>query len=259
MAEQRNRPVARIRNGTHPLAQVERARDLRNVRCRVVQAQVRLEILPAPLGDNLAMSVSAEAIGHHPVIAQHQLQPVNRELAEFHLRHGAGEGLDNRLPGSRREPAILIAHRLDVEAHVVARLERMEMQQLSVASAEGPDCFRRLGAATTRLAQQDLVDAPDHLSDGRPQNRGRGQAEDLAQVDAGMGDAAAVGPRGHQRSVRLDRAGRGDRFHLADRRVEGAPRDRHEAPPHNEVLANVRQRPAWRRRAVIPAGLPQKG
>jgi len=126
--EQRYRPVAGIGDCADALTQIQPPGLRRDVGRGVPQPDIRLESRLASLGNDLAMPIFAEAVGHHPVIASDRLHPANREFAELSARGRLLERLQNRLcDGDRQSLPGLGAHGLDVYADGAARSMGLQM------------------------------------------------------------------------------------------------------------------------------------
>lgn len=89
--------VVHVRDEPDPVLLVQRARLRRDVRRRVVQPEERVEVVPARLGDDLAVVGRVEAVDHHAVEARELAHVPGRVVVQLVERRGALE-VAQRLP-----------------------------------------------------------------------------------------------------------------------------------------------------------------
>ena len=144
---QRHRRVGRVRDDPHPVGRVQRAGLRRDVAGRVAQAEERLEVGTAVLGDHLAVPLRVEAVDHHPVVAGDRPDVARQDGGELVERAGGREplqddgqpavpgrarllGARDRLPLGDQQPVGAVQHEVDVAAaHLHA--QRVDLGQVA--------------------------------------------------------------------------------------------------------------------------------
>ncbi|GLU24683.1 hypothetical protein SLE2022_405890 [Rubroshorea leprosula] len=200
----RRRLVADVGNHADAVADIERTRLLRDVGGGEVVVVVGREPRGDVLGDDDARFVVEEAVDHHPVVAGELVEGLGGALAEFDEAARALEAA-----GDLVDPA-------DHVGGVAERLARLELDEPGALAAPRDRVEPRVG----HRAEQHLVAPGVGEADRAGDEIGKRAAQPVrteARLDiaGARHDAEVARVRDEQQPVRLDRAGKVDRFAIA--------------------------------------------
>jgi len=253
IGDQRNRLVGGVGNRADALAQVETPGLWRDVARRIAQPKVGLQVCSTGFGNDFAMPILAEAVGHHPVVAGDRPQPANREIAEVGASGCQGERPQDRLRhGNRRCTLVAGSERLDVHAEVPPRAVCPQNQSAGLRPGEYMNVAGRSPALRPGMTHQRAEGRlANHFRQRPSEHFFRWSPQDRSEVRAGMSNKPPVSRRREHRAVRLDGAGGVDwltlavrRVHLFRRGVDTGPVAAAHGQPHPRGAA-------WRGNAVL--------
>ncbi len=218
------RPVAGIGDHADALENDQPPGLRGDIRRRIPQPEIRRIARAVRLGDDLAVALGIEAVGHDAVVAADRSQRANGKCADL---AAAGRRLEGLQGGEhrhdRRHRARVLCQRLDVHAQTRPGAMRLQVQQDAIRAGQcgkmpESDLVLREGRAGGG-AQQSAGCLSDRLMQRPPEHGSRVQAQDLGQVRAGMADPPVDAACGEQRTVRLYRTGDVDRLAIADAQI----------------------------------------